>query len=438
MSQAPVVVPAPPGPVVPGGTEDRAPRRTLVALVVTELLLSFALATPLVATLSLKVNEIAPGERTSVLSLVAAVGAVAAFLLNPVFGHLSDRTAGRFGRRRPWIIGGLLAGLPAAVVMATATTTVQLTIGWLLAQAAYNAALAALSAVIADRVPPGRQATASGLFGAAGFAGVVPGLVLVGMLPGRTVLLFLLPAGAAAVGGVLAWYLLRGEPPLDPAEREPVSVRSVFTSLTFDPRTSPAFTIVWGQRFLLQFANSLIGALGLYFFMARLGMSTAEAAALLSVTGLFSLAGNVVSAAVCGRLASRTGAYRAFIIGSGLLLTLSMLLKMTASSVWPVYVASALAGIGLGAFYAVDLALVIRVMPHSADSARYLGVFNIAKSLPQSIAPALAPLLLALGSDPVVRSGDGNYFALYAAGALAALVATALTPLIRHPRLTRD
>ncbi|MFD9942947.1 MFS transporter [Nonomuraea sp. NPDC059023] len=407
----------------------RAPRRTVTALLVTELLLTFALATPLIATLGLKANEIDPAAKESLLGVVTAVGALAAFLLNPVFGHLSDRTRSRYGRRRPWIVAGLAGGVPAAVVMATATGTAQLLIGWLLAQASYNAALAALSAVIADRVPPEQQATVSGLFGAAGFAGVTPGLVLVGLLPGNVAALFLIPAGAGALGGLLAWRMLRDDTILP--EAAPVNLRSVLSSMVFDPRLSPSFTVVWVQRFLLQFANALIGTFGLFYLMSRLEMSTAAAAALVSATGLLSLLLNVAAAGVSGKLASRTRAYRAFIVVAGLLLTASMLVKMVADTVWPIYLATGLAGIGLGVFYAVDLALVIRVMPGSADSARYLGVFNIAKALPQSIAPAVAPLLLAVGGDPVAPAADKNYFLLFCGGAVAALLATALTPLIR-------
>ncbi|MCX4868032.1 MFS transporter [Streptomyces sp. NBC_00257] len=417
-----------------------APRRLLVALIVTELMITFALATPIVATLGLKVQEIAPDRKEQVLATVMAVGSIAALLLNPVFGHLSDRTTGRFGRRRPWIAGGLVVGLPAGAVMATAHSTTQLVLGWLLAQAAYNAALAALSAVIADRVPPAQQATMSGLFGAAGFAGIVPGLVLVGTIPGNTTALFLIPAAIGVLGAVLAWLLLREPAVPGGADRagKAVNLRSVLGSLLFDPRTSPAFTVVWCQRFLLQFANALIGAYGLYFLMARLDMSVSEAAALVSATGLVSLAGNVLAAAVFGRVASRTGAYRALVVGSGTLMTAAMVIKMFSASVWPVYLATAVAAVGLGAFYAVDLALVLRVMPDGGDSARYLGVFNIAKALPQTLAPVLAPVLLALGSDPVGASAEKNYFALFLGGAVAALLATALTPLIRHPRLVRD
>ncbi|WP_157244845.1 MFS transporter [Nonomuraea typhae] len=407
----------------------RAPRRTVAALIGTELLLTFALATPLIATLGLKAGEIDPAGKESLLGLVTAVGALAAFLLNPLFGHLSDRTRSRFGRRRPWILAGLAGGVPAAVIMATATGGLQLMLGWLLAQAAYNAALAALSAVIADRVPPEQQATVSGLFGAAGFAGVTPGLVLVGVLPGNLAALFLIPALAGVLGGLLAWRLLRDDAPV--TEAAPVGLRSLLSSLVFDPRLSPSFTVVWVQRFLLQFANALIATFGLFYLMTRLELTTAQAAAVVSATGLVSLLLNVLAAGVSGKLASRTQAYRAFVVVAGLLMAGSMLVKMTAVSLWPIYLATGLAGIGLGVFYAVDLALVIRVMPGSADSARYLGVFNIAKALPQSIAPALAPLLLTLGSDPVAPATGKNYFLLFLTGAVAALAATALTPLIR-------
>ncbi|MFI6497739.1 MFS transporter [Nonomuraea typhae] len=407
----------------------RAPRRTVAALIGTELLLTFALATPLIATLGLKAGEIDPVGKENLLGLVTAVGALAAFVLNPVFGHLSDRTRSRFGRRRPWILAGLAGGVPAAVIMATATGGLQLVLGWLLAQAAYNAALAALSAVIADRVPPEQQATVSGLFGAAGFAGVTPGLVLVGVLPGNVAALFLIPALAGVLGGLLAWRLLRDDAPV--TEAAPVNLRSLLSSLVFDPRLSRGFTVVWVQRFLLQFANALIATFGLFYLMTRLELTTAAAAAVVSATGLVSLLLNVLAAGVSGKLASRTQAYRGFIVVAGLLMAGSMLVKMTAGSLWPIYLATGLAGIGLGVFYAVDLALVIRVMPGSADSARYLGVFNIAKALPQSIAPAVAPLLLTLGSDPVAPAAVKNYFLLYLTGAVAALAATALTPLIR-------
>ncbi|RSN12939.1 hypothetical protein DMB42_12255 [Nonomuraea sp. WAC 01424] len=52
--------------------------------------------------------------------LVSALGGVATVIANPVSGHLSDRTAGRYGMRRPWILGGSLTGLAGLLLLALA------------------------------------------------------------------------------------------------------------------------------------------------------------------------------------------------------------------------------------------------------------------------------------------------------------------------------
>ena len=69
---------------------------------------------------------------------------------------------------------------------------------------------------------------------------------------------------------------------------------------------------------------------------------------------------------------------------------------------------------------AVDLALVVDVLPDRHHAAKDLGVFNIAGALPFAIAPAIAPAILAIG--------HGSYGVLYmvagfcaVAGALAIL-----------------
>jgi hypothetical protein len=72
---------------------------------------------------------------------------------------------------------------------------------------------------------------------------------------------------------------------------------------------------------------------------------------------------------------------------------------------------------------AVDLALVADVLP-AGENAKDLGVLNIAGALPYSVAPAIAPAILAVG--------NGSYGALYAvAGVCAVLGAAAILPVRR-------
>ena len=86
-------------------------------------------------------------------------------------------------------------------------------------------------------------------------------------------------------------------------------------------------------------------------------------------------------------------------------------------------VGMAIGGLGFGMYVAVDLALVADVLPNK-DNAKDLGVFNIASALPFSIAPAIAPAILAIGG--------GSYGVLYAvAGVCAILGAVAILPVKR-------
>lgn len=84
----------------------------------------------------------------------------------------------------------------------------------------------------------------------------------------------------------------------------------------------------------------------------------------------------------------------------------------------------ALSGLGFGMYMAVDLALVADVLPNTENAAKDLGVFNMAGALPFSIAPAIAPVILAVG--------NGSYGVLYAAAGVCAIIgAVAIVPVRR-------
>ena len=87
-------------------------------------------------------------------------------------------------------------------------------------------------------------------------------------------------------------------------------------------------------------------------------------------------------------------------------------------------VGMAIGGLGFGVYMAVDLALVADVLPDQDNVAKDLGVFNVAAALPSSVAPAIAPVILAVSS--------GSYGVLYAvAGACAIVGGAAILPVRR-------
>jgi MFS family permease len=70
-------------------------------------------------------------------------------------------------------------------------------------------------------------------------------------------------------------------------------------------------------------------------------------------------------------------------------------------------------GVGFGAYLAVDFALITQVLPAALDRGRDLGVINIANSLPQVIAPAIASIFVVFW---------GGYVSLYVAAAVIGLL----------------
>lgn len=79
------------------------------------------LIAPLLVTLALKIRSLVGAEQApQSLALVTGVGGLLALFAGPVFGRMSDRTPARSGMRRPWMVGGLAAGVLGIAVVATA------------------------------------------------------------------------------------------------------------------------------------------------------------------------------------------------------------------------------------------------------------------------------------------------------------------------------
>jgi MFS family permease len=123
------------------------------------------------------------------LAIVVVPGLLVAMLANPLFGLLSDRTQGRFGRRMPYILGGTAVNLVGLAVMALgpgavstghsgsyfAPSLIILTLGLMLTQVANNAAAAPFHALLPDTVPTEQRGTASGIMGFAQLVGSIGG-----------------------------------------------------------------------------------------------------------------------------------------------------------------------------------------------------------------------------------------------------------------------
>ncbi len=381
-----------------------------------------AFFTPIQVLLPQQVERIAPADKEAMLAVVTGVGALAAVLVNPLAGALSDRTALRLsgralGRRHVWTAGGAVLGALALVLLAQQRTVLGVTVAWVAAQVCLNAMLASLTAAVPDRVPVAQRGGVSGWVGIPQAFGLVLGVVLVtAVFTGNA-------AGYAAVALAvlvlaLPFALLTTDDPLPRAHRPPL--RGLLASMWVSPRRHPDFGWAWITRFLVQLGNAL-GTLYLLYFLTD-EVRLADPAGGLLVLILLYTAGLASTAVVAGRLSDRSGRRKVFVIASGGIMAVAALL-LAVAPVWPVAVGAALLlGAGYGVYLSVDAALITQVLPRATDRAKDLGVINIANSAPQVLGPAIsAPIVVYLGGYP----------ALYAVTAAVTVLGSVLVLKIR-------
>ncbi|WP_329429284.1 MFS transporter [Streptosporangium sp. NBC_01495] len=378
---------------------------------------------PLQVLLPSQVASIDPVDKEGSLALVTGVGAAVAMLFNPVAGALSDRTAGRFGRRHPWSLGGALVGAGALVLLAGQGSILGVMAGWCLAQAGLNAMQAALGAGVPDHVPIGQRGEVSGWIGIPQSLGVVLAVVLVTMVATTTESGYFLIAALVPLC-VLPFVLTTPDP--RPAARPPFEAGAFLRGFWISPRTHPDFFWAWLTRFLMQLGNAVATLYLLYFLTDAVGYERLfpgeKAEDGLLVLILIYTAAVVLTTVIAGVVSDRIGRRRALVTVSGMISVIPAVM-LAFWPQWPVAtVGAAIMGVGFGIYLSVDNALVTQVLPAAEGRAKDLGVINIANSGPQVLGPVIA--------GPIV-AGLGGYPVLYMTSAVLALLGAVLVWKIR-------
>jgi MFS family permease len=376
---------------------------------------------PLLVTLALKVNSLVGIEQApKSLALVTGIGALLAMVGNPLFGRLSDRTTSPWGMRRPWMVTGLVGGSLGILMVALAPNIAVVLVGWCIAQLLFNALLAALAAVLPDQVPPTQRGLVSGFLGVCVPIASVSGTFLVQLFTGNRLAMFL---GPCAIGGffVLLFAASLNDRRLAKADKPPWSLRELASTFYVNPRRSPDFAWAFTSRFLFVLAYAFLVTYQVYYLLEQIGSAEAEVPRQVFLGTLVQSIVVVAASLIGGRLSDRTGRRKLFVLAASVVYGLALFVLAVASDFNGFLVGMAIGGLGFGVYTAVDLALVVDVLPDKDNAAKDLGVMNIAGALPFSVAPGIAPAILAIG--------DGSYGVLYAvAGVGAILGAVAIVP----------
>ena len=403
--------------------DSAAPTRVgprFIALLTLAYVGGFSAFAPLLSIIvPLQAQQVSALDKIGLLGIATAWGAGVASVANLAAGWASDRTRSPWGRRRPWIVVGLVGVLAAYGLIGTASTAVGLILGVAAFQLGFNLMFGPLTALLADHVPDAQKGRVAAFLGLGPPMGAAAGVLIAApLLPDAVARLTLLGflVAACILPLVFGWK----EPPAGEARPR----RTAGLRLTAD------FGFAWLSRFCFQIAASVINAFMLFYLAdhARYADQFPEQTVEAGLAQLIALSTLLIvgSGFVGGLLSDRLGNRRLFIFGASIMLGAGLLV-FAAWPQWPgPLVGYVLYGVGFGLYTTVDAALVAQVLPSRRDAARDLGLMNLTNTLPAVIAPMLA--LAALGPD------RANWPALMVISALAAVAGGLLVLAVRKVR----
>lgn len=380
----------------------------IIVLALTNLGIWTAFFTPIQFLLPLQVEAINPEGKEASLGLVVAIGALVSLVASPLAGAFSDRTSARLGRRRSWVIWPTVLAVAVLALMGGFTTIGGLVFGWALAQLTLNASYAAVTAMLPDQVPVSQRGTVGAVVGAAQPLGVIVGSIIATAVPGDNTSAtgqttrYIVVAVVVLLTALL-FVLKMKDPRLDKARIPPFAFGPFIKNFYVNPKEHPDFAWVFVTRFLVILGTAFVTTYLLYFTRDVLGKSPDEAGDTVAAILQFYIIALLIFALITGPISDKVGKVKIFVIAASLICAAAILLLSFARTQGVATIAAMMMGAGFGAYTAVDLALISRVLPNATDRARDLGIINIANALPQVLAPLIASIwITTLKSDTYV------------------------------------
>lgn len=382
---------------------------------------------PAVLTLSLKAEAIDHGNATTLLSIVMAISGMAALISAPIFGRISDRLTTRLGRRRPLLIVGAVLMATGAPVTYSAGSLGSLIIGNVLTFLGVAAVTVACTAILADQYSPDHRGPASALIGLSLPVGAVIGLFLAQLVAGSLLAQFIIPAAIGVIGVILLAVRLPDRA-ITKDQVPTFTAREFFGTFWVNPVKHSSFGWAWWSRLLIFFGIAAVQAYQAFYLIIALHFSIAGVSTAVFLSTLVLTIMALIFAPIASKISDRVRRRKPFVIVAALVFAIGLIVVTFATSYPMFLVAIGIIGLGQGVYMAVDLALVSEILPDRHNIAKDMGIMGLASTLPQSIVPAVAPVLLAIGAS---AAHPQNFPALFFTGAVAGLLGAALILPIR-------
>lgn len=342
-----------------------------------------------------QVALIDPAAKETNLAIVTSISSFFTLFVQPIVGALSDRTRSKLGRRAPWMLGGaFLGGLMLILIPIIGVNVGLIAVMWVLAQVSLNGLQGPLSALVADRLDPDYRGTASAFFGVGSTLGMTAGVVIAGLLVSHLGLGYTIFAVAVMVTTVLLIVLNQDRSSKD-LDVPPFHLGTFLKGFA-TPFKAHDFRWAFAQRFVMFAGYMGIFSYTLYILISYIGMSLAEAGVFIGIQTIANAVASVGATFVAGPLSDKLGRRKIFVVIASVFIAAGCVAPWVLPTTTGMLIFAVLSGLGFGSYMAVDVALVVDILPNPDEAAKDLGVINIANNVPQMLAPIINAALIAM------------------------------------------
>ncbi len=358
-------------------------------------------------------------------SLLQALGGLSAMLVYPLVGALSDRIYTRFGRRKPWIVGGVLGAALMLVLLANAPGFWLLALCWIGFCFCANTTQSSLFTLLPDKVPVQQRAKVAAIFGLMAPLGIIAGTALAGILTknlGKDAfrITYYVIAAVELIGVLLFATQLHEERPEHESTR--FNFLHFIGSFWVDPRKYPDFARAWWGRVLFILGYATVQNYLLFYLQDNHFFKGAQANAGVATFQAISTVGLLIGSFGTGYLSDRLLRRKPFAVLAGVLVTAGLILVALVPP-WPLVCVGAFClGMGFGIYSATEVALGTQVLTSVKSHGKDMGVLALGGNIPQTVAPIYAQAVI---------TNTHNYTLLFGLAALPPLLSSFLITRIK-------
>ncbi len=332
----------------------------------------------------------ASANREGWIGSIAAAGAVVALVVAPLAGAFSDRLRSARGRRRPFLIVGVLGSCLSLLSLTVFDSggSIQLYIVAIInLQLWWNIVSGAYAGLVPDVVPEREQATASGWLNVMTIAGTIAGNILVAAT---------FRSGHAATAMVCfvvislacLWLTVSIPEPPSAGAGDRFRLGPFLRSFLIDPREHRNFYWVLVTRLLSNMGVWSVLTFLLSYLQDVIGVAQPEQVLpmLLGAGAIFAIPASLWGV----RLADRHGIVpivrlASWIMAATVIGYVLVAMRPSLFLVAPLVIVYAAA---YGAYQAVDWALALKVLPGRDAAGKDMGIWHVSMVLPQILGPA--------------------------------------------------